>query len=177
MRGASLGIVCIAGALLSAPAFAGALGPFALERAKSPKIAPQSACRSLTDSGFAAVPAKGPVIVHFWASWCAPCRAELPMLVAFAHRYRLRLDLVSVDRNPKQARALLRALRIHEGSGVRLLWDASGSAHRRWHVRALPTSYFVAQSGRLVARAIGARNWQDPALAQEALAALQEEAQ
>lgn len=86
-----------------------------------------------------------PVLINFWATWCLPCRVELPALKAWS---AVHPDVVvvgvSIDRDRD---ALRRAL---PGLGIpwTVLWD-DGSAARAWGVTTVPTTAYVDAEGHL----------------------------
>ena len=91
-----------------------------------------------------------PTVINFWASWCAPCREELPLL-AKAHRaYGDKLRVLGVDFDDSAPDA---ALELAEQSGVTypLLSDRDGDAKAPFKVIGLPQTVFVDAQGTMVA--------------------------
>jgi cytochrome c biogenesis protein CcmG, thiol:disulfide interchange protein DsbE len=88
-----------------------------------------------------------PTIVNVWASWCLPCRQELPLLAAAAASTRVRVIGVDATDDPASALTLLQASGVHYPS-VR---DDTGStrASLQW-ASGLPVSLLVDASGRVV---------------------------
>jgi thiol-disulfide isomerase/thioredoxin len=97
-----------------------------------------------------------PVLVHFWASWCTPCRQELPALLEAvrARNGELQLLAVSVDEDWAPVRLFFGG---HVPDEVSRTGDRN--ARRRFGVETLPTTFVVSSTGKLVARVTGARNW------------------
>lgn len=109
-----------------------------------------------------------PVIVNFWATWCPPCREEMPSM----QRAWEQLE-------PKGV--VLLAINVGEdidtvfqftGSypvAFPILFDQDGSVSNVWPMRGLPTTFVIDPQGRIVYRAIGGREWDDPQLLQPVL--------
>lgn len=97
-----------------------------------------------------------PVIVNFWASWCRPCRAEMPALQAAADQHRadglavLAVNATQQD-NPAAARQFLDSLEIQ----LPLLLDDRGDVNRQYQVRALPTTFFISADGKIQELIVG----------------------
>lgn len=102
------------------------------------------------------------VLLHFWATFCVPCRDELPQLQALSRRLGdegLVVLTVAVDRSPAATVAEF----VAEGAySLRVLLDPQGRVRRRYEVSALPMSYLIGRDGRFEARAIGPRAWDAP---------------
>jgi thiol-disulfide isomerase/thioredoxin len=100
--------------------------------------------------------------VHFWATWCPPCREELPALLALsrdlARGGRFELVAVSVDRDWKVVESFF-------GGSVppEVVRDAKLSGARAYGVSFLPDSYLVDADGNVVLRILGARDWKSRA--------------
>jgi cytochrome c biogenesis protein CcmG, thiol:disulfide interchange protein DsbE len=89
------------------------------------------------------------VLVNFWASWCAPCREETPLLVRWANRYRGRgLTVIGVDSQDFVGDA--RRFAKQYGVTYPLAHDASNDLMRRWGVTGFPETFLVDQQGRVV---------------------------
>jgi thiol-disulfide isomerase/thioredoxin len=104
-----------------------------------------------------------PLVINFWASWCGPCRDELPSLQRLAERWRARgvsvLTVAVADRHEQASRFLWDA-----GVTLPLLDDADQSAARAFGVRALPTTVILDRDHRVAARARGAIDWDAPVI-------------
>lgn len=98
-------------------------------------------------------------IVNVWASWCAPCRAEMPSLQAFAgalDQTRYRLVGLNVDRDRDFAREFIRTTGISFSN----YWDGKGTfARERFQVDSYPQTLFLDSRGAVLARVVGAREW------------------
>lgn len=97
------------------------------------------------------VPAE-PHLVHFWATWCPPCRTELPVLLAAAEKEGVALLAVTDEPWPVVER-------YFEGKvPAAIVRDPTGDLFGEWHVSGLPDTLAV-RDGRIVARMGGPRDW------------------
>lgn len=94
-----------------------------------------------------------PVVLNFWASWCPPCRKEMPALAATARRLAGKVDFVGVDTNDKRAAALAFASRT--GVSYPLAFDPQGATAGNYGVYGMPTTFFVSAQGKLLGRQVG----------------------
>ena len=94
-----------------------------------------------------------PMLINFWASWCTPCRAEMPMLAGAARRLSGRVGFIGVDENDDRAGAL--GLMRRAETRYPVGFDPTGSLAGPYGLVGLPTTVFVAPDGQVVARALG----------------------
>ncbi len=94
-----------------------------------------------------------PLVVNLWATWCPPCRRELPMLVDAGRRMRgVRIVLLDQREAPAQVREYLRA------ASLRPRWlalDAHGALASRYQTPGFPTTLFFDADGRLQRMYVG----------------------
>jgi peroxiredoxin len=88
------------------------------------------------------------VLINFWATWCGPCRQEMPLLDALYKRYRdagFVLLGVNVDDSPDKARTMARGL----GVSFPVLFDANKAVSRSYQVSGMPTTVIVDRDGKV----------------------------
>ena len=98
------------------------------------------------------------VLLNFWATWCTPCRVDMPWLAAFYERYRgQNFEIVGIsmdDGDRDNVAEFVRETKV--GYTVLLKDDTVGSAYGG--ARFLPQSFFVGPDGRILAHTIGIRS-------------------
>lgn len=104
------------------------------------------------------------VLLNFWASWCEPCRAEMPSLQQAAALHGAeKLLVLAINFKEKPASALQFAQQA--GITLPMLLDVDGQAARRWDVRIFPTTLTIDRRGRPRHRVRGEMDWTGQAAA------------
>ena len=98
------------------------------------------------------------VVVNFWASWCAECRPEMPMLERL-HREFAAQGLAVVGVNAREGKDAIGRYAHVLGLTFPLVLDPNGAIATGFGVIGLPTTIVVARNGRAVALAVGHREW------------------
>ncbi len=110
-----------------------------------------------------------PLIVNFWASWCTPCRRELPsMNRAWAELKPQGVAMLAINLG-EEAEAV-KGFLAEFPIDFPVLLDPRGNIGQRWRVRGLPTTFVLNGRGEIVYRATGERAWDDPDLLRQVLA-------
>lgn len=93
------------------------------------------------------------VIVNFWATWCLPCKEEMPLLNAYAGKYPDRLVLLGVNfgEDVSLVRPYVADLKI----GFPILLDQQEQIANMYFVRNLPVTFFIDADGMLRAQHLG----------------------
>jgi thiol-disulfide isomerase/thioredoxin len=101
------------------------------------------------------------VVINFWASWCAPCQAEMPSLQALAHTHGPD-KLVVLAVNFKESAPV--ALRFVQRTGLELpvLLDPQGAIARQWQVKVFPSTVLIAADGKVKVVVRGELDWTGP---------------
>ena len=103
------------------------------------------------------------LILHFWATWCAPCREEMPELVKFVQDTKgdqnVEFLAVSTDEDWKTVDAWLKEHRI---SGLPVVLDPKGPTASLYGTTGYPETFFVTPSGEIVQHVVGPMDWNSP---------------
>ena len=98
------------------------------------------------------------VLLNFWATWCGPCKEEMPSLARLQHEFdpqRFAVVTITADVHPQGIRQFL----THLGITLPVLFDEDQEVSRTFMVRGLPTTIVIGRDGRPVGRAVGPRAW------------------
>ncbi len=98
-------------------------------------------------------------LVNIWATWCAPCREEMPAMQAAYDSLRgqgFRVVAVSIDQSDSTA---VRAFIEEFGLTFDILHDRTGGIQRTYQTTGVPESFLLDREGRIVRRVIGAHDW------------------
>lgn len=99
-----------------------------------------------------------PVIINFWATWCPPCRAELPAMNRGWAKIKdegIAMIAVNVGENED---TIFEFMGDHPIDFTVLL-DESSETTNKWPIKGLPTTFILDKEGNLVYRAVGGREW------------------
>jgi thiol-disulfide isomerase/thioredoxin len=101
------------------------------------------------------------VFLHFWASWCGPCREEMPTLQTLADSLRdenFQIVMVNTAEDEDTIFEFLSAIDVELNS----LMDVDGMVTEIWKPRGLPTTFLINPKGEVKYQAIGGREWNKP---------------
>ena len=104
------------------------------------------------------------VLLNIWATWCGPCRIEMPSMQALQRALGpsgLKIVAVSVD-DPGSEQAI-RTFGEEYGLTFELLHDASGEIRKIYQTTGVPETFVIGRDGRIRKKVIGATNWNSAA--------------
>ncbi len=104
-----------------------------------------------------------PVIINFWATWCPPCREEMPSMERAWDKIKDQ-DIAMLAINAGEDEDTIFTFMADYPASFTILLDSSGTMIEQWPVLGLPTTFVVSPEGKLVYRAIGGREWDDEKL-------------
>ncbi len=103
-------------------------------------------------------------VINLWATWCAPCVAEMPSLAALSKGVAPDNVLVlPLSSDHGGAAAVVAFFRQHGITGLPVLLDPDGDAERAFNVPGIPTSFIIDKFGMVQARMEGSADWSTPA--------------
>ena len=165
LTGAYYGTLRLKGAarqpVLAVPAVptSGAGGQATIYFVENPEPAPAFQARDLTGKVVSTADWKGKaVLLNFWATWCPPCRVEIPILIALQRKYEGRLLIIGVsedDGSPEEV------LKFANSAGINYpVVMATPELLAAWGgVAALPTTFLINPEGRVLQRHRGLRSF------------------
>ena len=109
------------------------------------------------------------VIVNFWATWCPPCRKEMPSMED-AWRELKKQDVMLLGVNVGEDADTVFEFTANYPVTFPLLLDRDSLVVQSYPVIALPTSFVIDPGGRIIYKAVGSRNWSDKVLLAKILA-------
>jgi thiol-disulfide isomerase/thioredoxin len=98
------------------------------------------------------------VVLNFWASWCEPCRAEMPSLELLARKYAHE-GLVVLAVNYQEATPTIERFLAAVPFALPILLDRDGQAARAWTPRVFPSTVLIDRAGRPRHVVLGELDW------------------
>lgn len=101
-----------------------------------------------------------PVLLNIWATWCAPCRAEMPSIERLYRTYGpkgLRVVAVSIDDPGSEAG--IRAFAREMGLSFEILHDSTGQIQRIYQTTGVPETVIIGRDGVIRKKTAGATDW------------------
>ena len=103
------------------------------------------------------------VMLNFWATWCPPCRREMPSMQRLYEKYRERgLTVVAVNQFEDPDLVFEFTGRLSLEPTFPILFDRESRVSEQYGVKGLPTTYLLDKAGRIQFRAIGGREFDHP---------------
>lgn len=103
------------------------------------------------------------VIVNFWATWCPPCREEMPSMQRAWEQLK-KEGILMLGINVGEDEDTIFQFTANYPVEFPLLMDSDSEIVNQWPVHGLPTTFVLDTEGRIVYRAIGGREWDDSQL-------------
>jgi len=98
------------------------------------------------------------VFLNFWATWCGPCRDEMPSMEVLYKRFKDEgLEILAVNCQENQEDVL--AFMKNYGLTFPALLDEDGRVNGAYGIQAIPTTFLIDREGRIILRLVGSINW------------------
>lgn len=102
------------------------------------------------------------VLLNFWATWCPPCREEMPSMMklnTFMAGKPFEMVCVSIDEGGKKA---VETYFKNSGYSVPAYLDATGQSARAYGITGVPETFVIDRNGIIVKKVIGGLDWSSP---------------
>jgi thiol-disulfide isomerase/thioredoxin len=103
------------------------------------------------------------VFLNFWATWCPPCRDEMPSMEILYRRFRDQgLELIAVDimESSKTVSAFLSDNKLSFPAAL----DSNGHVSGRYGIQSIPATFIIDRDGKIILYTVGGRRWDTPAI-------------
>lgn len=144
--------------------------PINLTKLETPQPAPAFSLIDLDNNIHTLADFKGkPLIINFWATWCRPCRDELPAFNRAWAKVKdqgIQMLAINVGEDPNTVFTFIKNFPID----FKILLDPESDELDNWQMIGLPTTYVLNAKGEVVYQAIGERAWDDDRLLTKILA-------
>ena len=135
-----------------------------LTPAQQPAPAPEFTLPDLDGKSHTLADYRGKVVVlNFWATWCPPCRYEMPAMQRAWEKVRDE-DIVFIAVDVGEDSDTVFTFLADYPVEFPLLLDEQAKVVEQYPVTGLPTTYIIDPQGRITHRAVGGREWDDPGL-------------
>jgi thiol-disulfide isomerase/thioredoxin len=147
--------------LMAADAPRSPLGQFV--PASPPRPAPQVSFSDATGASANLSDFAGkPVLLNLWATWCAPCRREMPSLERLQARLGDKITVLAVSEDIGGNKAVAPFIAKFGLKAVKTYLDPKSTLTQAFNVDGLPTSFLIDRRGRVIGRVEGEAEWDSP---------------
>lgn len=133
-----------------------------IEKPEKKILAPDFTLEDLSGKLISLKELRGKVVfLNFWATWCVPCRQEMPTMEKL-HREFTKQGLEVIAVNLRESKEDVRKFFDELGLTFTALLDRDGEVSNEYGVWSIPLSYFINRKGEFVGKVIGYRKWDGP---------------
>jgi thiol-disulfide isomerase/thioredoxin len=103
------------------------------------------------------------VFINFWATWCPPCRSEMPSMEALYKRFRgdgLEFVAVDIAEDAAGVRKFLNEYKLT----FPVVLDANGAVSNNYGIQGIPATFVIDRDGKVILSTVGGRDWNTPAI-------------
>jgi thiol-disulfide isomerase/thioredoxin len=101
------------------------------------------------------------VLLNFWATWCPPCRAEMPSMETFYQRFKDQgLEILAV--NGGEDTATVQDFLQNNRYSFPVLMDTRNEVNGIYEIKAIPTTFILDREGKIIVMIVGSLRWDDP---------------
>ena len=144
--------------------------PIDLTQLKVPQPAPNFRLIDLDNKIHTLAEYRGkPLIINFWATWCKPCREELPAFNRAWSKVKdqgVEMLAINIGEDPQTVFDFIQ----HYPINFKVLLDQKSDELANWQMHGLPTTFIIDSYGRVTYQAIGERQWDNNQLLTKVLA-------
>jgi len=98
------------------------------------------------------------VFLNFWATWCPPCREEMPSMQKLYDSWD-KNSYVMLAVNIKEPKDRVKSFAANHKYTFPILLDSDGSVAGKYGMRGIPTTFFVDQYGKIAGKIVGSHHW------------------
>jgi len=95
------------------------------------------------------------VIVNFWATWCPPCREEMPAMQKFYEQYNEHVEVLAVNLTSQDSREKIKPFVEEYGLTFPVVLDVKGKVLKMYEIEPIPTTYIIDSKGIIREKIIG----------------------
>lgn len=135
-----------------------------LNRVEPPKKAPDFGLDDMDGERHSLADYKGKVVIlNFWATWCPPCRREIPSMEAIHNAFRDEdFAILAINEWETEDHVFAFTGQLAVDPTFPILFDKESEVAQDYGVKGLPTTVFLDKKGRIVYRAVGGRDFDHP---------------
>jgi len=102
------------------------------------------------------------VLLNFWATWCMPCREEMPGMEALWQKYKDQGFVIVAISNDEGSKKRVATFSKLLDLSFPILLDPDGEVNDLYKVSNMPTSFLIDGSGKIISRIVGTMEWSSP---------------
>lgn len=126
-------------------------------------MAPEFSLEGLSGRKFELRNFKGKVIfLTFWATWCGPCKEELPSIEALHQQFKGKEFVVLTVAVDLEGTIPVEKFLAKHGYTFHVLVDSKNAMLDLYRVEGIPMTFLIDKKGRIIGKALGPRNWKSP---------------
>lgn len=149
---------------------------YRLTALSKPIVAPAFTLEDMDEEKFSLKDYKGKVVLlNFWATWCPPCRREMPSMERLHQNFKDKdFVVIAVNQMEDGDHVFAYTGQLEVDPTFTILFDKDSTVSRAYRVQGLPTSFLIDKKGNVRFRAIGGREFDHPEVEKQILQLIQE---